>query len=68
MKWKIRARHSEIEHHFVEASQAYHACPSDKVSVEVKILRWLEGMVWDKDRGIVCFWIYVVLYKLKNTF
>jgi hypothetical protein len=37
-------RGGEKEHNFLECSQAPPACPSDKGSVKVKTLGWLEAV------------------------
>jgi hypothetical protein len=48
----------------LEDSQAPPASPSDKSSVKVKILEWLEIVAWDGDSGIVIFWITVELEEI----
>jgi hypothetical protein len=36
----------------LEGSQASNSRPSDKGSVKIKTLRWLEALAWDRGRGI----------------
>jgi hypothetical protein len=51
----------ENEHHLLEGSQASPARPSNKSTMEVKALEWLETLAWDKGRGILISELELIL-------
>jgi hypothetical protein len=50
-----------------EGSFASPSRPSDRSSVNVKALQWLEAVVWDRGRGTLIVWINIETIIWKNN-
>jgi hypothetical protein len=58
-----RERNSII---LLEDPQASPTLPSDRRSVKMKMLEWLEVAAWEGGRGILIYWINFELYNLEK--